>query len=331
MTVNDYPEFVEGQTLTAPELNELTTNLRHRDTVVARMVGFGINAGLGGSMSGSTLTIAPGLAIDQNGEPLFLETAASANFPATPATTAYPFIDGTAEGYSAVLEGYEDPAVAPACSETDCAGHAKVHTSKVRVTIVKGKITGSWLNFAGDELLTQTPLEVSLTSNTSSTGKALAQAIAKRLRNGTGPDLVPEASIAVLDSFSIEPGDIPGAKGYKAGWVNMVLFAALDLLRARALFGLDACTLRARPAWCSVGSTTSPACGSLTAPSDTLGSRRAGSRRRSSGAPARTHTSCTRTNWLGCSTATRRRYRHQRRAPEGSRRWSSSAPRATCS
>ncbi len=240
MTVNDYPEFVEGQTLTAPELNQLTTNLRYRDTLVARMVGFGINAGLAGSVSGSTLTIDPGFAIDQNGEPLFLDTPFTATFPVTPATTAYPFIDASAEGYSAVLEVHEGDPHAPLCSETDCAGHAKVHLPKVQVTIVKGKITGAWLKFAADELLTQTPLEVTLTSDTPSSGKKLAQAIAKRLRNGTGPDVVPEASIAVLDSFSIESGDIPGAKGYKAGWINSVLFAALDLLRARALFGLDA-------------------------------------------------------------------------------------------
>ncbi|MGL4256912.1 MAG: hypothetical protein ACRCSL_11310, partial [Microbacterium sp.] len=63
MTVNDYPEYAEGQTLTAAELNALTAHVRHRDTLVGRMIGFGVNAGLGGAFAGATLTVQPGLAL----------------------------------------------------------------------------------------------------------------------------------------------------------------------------------------------------------------------------------------------------------------------------
>ena len=41
------------------------------------------NAGLAGSVSGSTLTIQPGLAIDQYGEPLVLTTARTIPLPPT--------------------------------------------------------------------------------------------------------------------------------------------------------------------------------------------------------------------------------------------------------
>ena len=72
MSENQYPVFTGGQSLTASELNALRSFLHARDRLVGRMVGFGVNVGLGGTVSDTTLTIAPGLAVDQTGEPLLL-------------------------------------------------------------------------------------------------------------------------------------------------------------------------------------------------------------------------------------------------------------------
>ena len=57
MPDNQYPVFESGQTLTAPDLNTLRSFLHERDRLVGRMIGFGINAGLAGSVTGTTLTI----------------------------------------------------------------------------------------------------------------------------------------------------------------------------------------------------------------------------------------------------------------------------------
>ncbi|HZJ40603.1 MAG TPA: hypothetical protein VFD20_06625, partial [Demequina sp.] len=73
------------------------------------------------------------------------------------------------------------------------------------------------------------------------------------------PDLVAEAYIHVLDTFSVPSSDLPGIKAYKAGWINMVFFATLDLLRCEALLRLS-CDRTVIPAgvvlgWAHEGST----------------------------------------------------------------------------
>jgi hypothetical protein len=240
MTVNDYPEYAEGQTLTAAELNALTAHVRHRDTLVGRMIGFGVNAGLGGAFTGATLTVQPGLALDQRGEPLVLTTPVSFAFPRTPDALAYPFIDAAAGGFSVVLEATDDETAPALCTETDCAGHATTHTAGVAVRVVAGRVTGARFDFSGEPLLAVEPLRLSITSQPQGSYVALRDAIVSRLRNGSAPSFVSDALIDALQATSIAASDLAGVKGYKAGWLNLVLFATLDLLRADALLRLAA-------------------------------------------------------------------------------------------
>ncbi len=240
MTVNDYPEYAEGQTLTAAELNALTAHVRHRDTLVARMIGVGVNAGLGGAFTGATLTVQPGLALDQLGEPLVLTAPASFTFPRTPDAVAYPFIDAAAGGFSVVIEATDVETAPVPCTETDCAGHATTHTAGVALRTVAGRLTGARFDFSSEPLLQVEPMRLSLTSQPQGSYVTLRDAIVNRLRNGTAPSFVNDALIDQLLATSISPSDLAGVKGYKAGWINLVLFATLDLLRADALLKIAA-------------------------------------------------------------------------------------------
>jgi hypothetical protein len=246
MSNNQYPLFETGETLTAADLNMMQAFLHDRDRLVGRMIGFGVNCGLGGVVTGSTLTIQPGLAVDQNGEPLILADTATITLAPPAMTPSYDFIDAAPGGFSVVLESSETVQPAPDCGEADCAGHAELHTVGVTVRTVAGRVTGTRMDFAGESLLTVTPVGLSAASTPTASYNSLRDAIATRLTNGTNPEVRPDL-IADLQATSIADGDSPGIKGYKCGWLNLVLFATLDLLRVEALLkvGCDRSTARA--------------------------------------------------------------------------------------
>ncbi|MET9461235.1 hypothetical protein ABZY05_40365 [Streptomyces canus] len=246
MTANQYPFFESGQTLTAADLNMVREFQHARDRLVGRMTGFGVNCGLGGSVSGTTLTIGPGLAVDQQGEPLILPAAQPFTLAPTAMTPSYDFIDTAPGGFSVVLEATDVGQAAPDCGESDCAGHATLHTVGVALRTVAGRVTGTRMDFAADELLKAEPIRLALDSTPVNSYTALRDAVADRLTNGTEP-LVDAALIAKLKATSVAAADAPGVKGYKSGWLNMVLFATLDLLRARALLRLGCDRTTARP------------------------------------------------------------------------------------
>ncbi len=246
MPDNQYPVFEGGQTLTAVDLNQLRTFLHQRDRLLGRLVGFGINCGLGGSVSGTTLTIGPGLAIDQRGEPLLLPAAQTIALPPTPSSGTFDFIATGPGGFSVVLESVDTVEPAPDCGETDCEGHAELHTRAVALRVVPGRITGTQFDFASETLLTVEPMRLSLTSAPQGSFVALRDALVTRLLNGGSP-LISTALITQLQATSIAPSDLPGVKGYKAGFINQVLFATLDLLRCRALMGVACDRAAARP------------------------------------------------------------------------------------
>ena len=116
-----------------------------RDRLVGQMVGFGVNCGLAGTVSGTTLTISPGLAVDQTGEPLVLATAPDP-IPLPPATVtpSFDFIATGPGGFSVVLEATETVEAAPDCGEADCSGHAS-STTGCRTRVVNGRVTGTGL------------------------------------------------------------------------------------------------------------------------------------------------------------------------------------------
>lgn len=248
MPDNQYPSFESGQSLTAADLNMLRAFLHERDRLVGRMIGFGVNCGLGGLVSGTTLTIQPGLAVDQYGEPLVLATPQTIPLAPPAMTPSYDFITtgSTPGGFSVVLEATDVEAPAPDCGETDCAGHAELHTKGVALRTVAGRVTGTRLDFAGDTLLKAEPIRLALDSTPINSFEALRNKIVTRLTNGTSP-LVDPALIADLQTRAIVAGDSPGSKGYKCGWLNMVLFATLDLVRCEALMRLSCDRSTARP------------------------------------------------------------------------------------
>jgi hypothetical protein len=242
MSNNQYPLFETGETLTAADLNMLQSFLHDRDRLVGRMIGFGVNCGLGGVVSGPALTIQSGLVVDQDGEPLILADPATISLPPTVMTPSYDFIDTAPGG----LESSETVEPAPDCGEADCAGHAELHTIGVTVRTVAGRVTGTRMDFAGESLLTVTPMGLSPGSTPTTSYNDLRNAIATRLTNGTNPEVRTDL-IAGLQATSIAAGDSPGIQGYKCGWLNMVLFATFDLLRVEALLklGCDRSTTRA--------------------------------------------------------------------------------------
>ncbi|RHW23366.1 hypothetical protein D0Z08_30210 [Nocardioides immobilis] len=234
----EYPIYEPGQTLTADQLNTTTAFLLARDRLLGKLVGFGINAGLGGTVAGNKLTIAPGRAVDQAGTPLALIAAHDITLPPTPVTPSYDFINSNATGFSIVIEARDDIAPPPACGEAGCGGHPELHTPVVDVRVVRGRLTGSWMKFEQEELLGVRPILVDASANpTGWTYAKLRDAIVQRLTNGGDP-LVSATLIAKLQATDMAAGDLPGVKGYKCGWLNMVLFATLDLLRCEALCAL---------------------------------------------------------------------------------------------
>jgi hypothetical protein len=246
MSDNQYPVFAAGQTLTADDLNGLREFLHQRDRLVGRMVGFGVNCGLGGVVADTTLTVKPGLAVDQLGEPLILLDVQAVTLPPTPVTPSYDFIDAAPGGFSVVLEASDTVEPAPECGEVDCAGHAEQHTTGVEVRVVAGRVTGTRMDFAADPLLTVEPIRLALDSTPVNSYTALRDAIVTRLTNGTQP-LVKPALITQLQATSVGATDTAGIRGYKCGWLNMVLFAALDLIRAEALLRLTCDRSTTRP------------------------------------------------------------------------------------
>ena len=234
MPDNQYPVFEGGQTLTAADLNQLRAFGHARDRVLGRLTGFGVGCGLTGTVTGSTLTIAPGLAVDQAGEPMMLPAARTIALPPTPSSGTFAFVTAAGGGFSVVLESTDTVEPTPDCGEVDCEGHAELHTRGVTLRVVPGRITGPRFDFAGEPLLAVEPLRLSLTSNPQGSYTTLRNTIATRLANNGSP-LINPALIAQLSETSIATSDLPGVKGYKAGFLNQVLFAALDLLRCRAL------------------------------------------------------------------------------------------------
>ncbi|MGH9152747.1 MAG: hypothetical protein ACRD03_10200 [Acidimicrobiales bacterium] len=246
MPDNQYPVFEGGQTLTAADLNQLRDFSHLRDRILGQLTGFGINCGLGGTVSGTTLTIDPGLAIDQAGEPLILPAAQTIALPPTPSAGTFDFVAAGPGGFSIVLESTDTVEPAPDCGEADCEGHADLHTRAVALRIAAGRITGPRFDFAGETLLTVEPMRLSLTSAPQGSYVTLRNALVTRLNNGGNP-LINPALITLLQGTSIAPADMPGVKGYKAGFINQVLFATLDLLRCRALMSTTCNPGAARP------------------------------------------------------------------------------------
>jgi hypothetical protein len=241
MTLLSYPEFVEGQTLTREELNDLRDHLIGRDRTLGRTVGFGIAGGLIGRLQGGTLHIVPGLAIDQTGEALLLPTEQQIPVPPGRDADTFDFVTGT-DGFTVVLVHTDVPGQRTPCTETGCQGHALPHTTGADLRIVRGRLTSAKPDFENEELLTGTPpntppaTPLTLTPNGAVVGDFAM--LRNRITGRIGTRLRP-ALLAKLSAMTLATTDLPAVQAYKAGFLNQVLFAALDLLRFEALVSED--------------------------------------------------------------------------------------------
>lgn len=236
MTTLSYPEFVEGQTLTREELNELRDHLVGRDQTLGRTVGFGIAGGLVGRVRAGALRIAAGLAIDQTGEALLLPTEQSIPVPPVADPDTFDFVAGTTD-FTVVLVHTDVPGERAPCAETGCQGHALPHATGVDLRIVPGTLTSALPDFAKEDLLDAVPLTV--TSAGAVVGGATAFTALRNAITGRVGARLPAATLAKLSAMSLDPTDLPAVNAYKAGFLNQVLFAALDLLRFEALTAQD--------------------------------------------------------------------------------------------
>lgn len=249
MSTSRYPVFEPGQTLTAEDLNDLRAFLDGQDRTTGRLIGFGVACGLAGHLDGTELTIDAGLAIDQNGEALALDEPFVGSITAAADGTVFDFIEG-ASGRSAVLRVTETEEPAPACGEEDCEGHAAVVRREVSVVLVAGRLEPAGSAFANETLLDAEPVRMTASGGVAGAFVGLKEAILKRWAK---PDItLSDAAVKLLTNLAIEPSDLEGVKALKAGFLNQVLFATLDLLRCRALHG-TACFREADPAGVVLG------------------------------------------------------------------------------
>lgn len=230
MAVIQFPVFTKGQTLTDDDLNELRDSLEHGDRTLGRLIGFGIDCGLGGTITDKTLVIEPGLAIDQEGQALELDAAVSVDLPpAAPATRVPDFLEAGPAGFTPVLTVTTEDVAAVPCTEADCAGHAKQRKVTTELTIYPGRLSDKVVDFSDEPLLDQEPVLVRKTGTVSGAFVGLRNAIVARLGDRLEADAKAKLAVMTID------GDLPAIQGFKAGFLNQVFFAALDLLRCERL------------------------------------------------------------------------------------------------
>ena len=237
MTVTEYPAYVAGQTLTADELNLLADYSFSRDQLLGRLIGFGVNCGFSGSFAGATLTIQPGMAVDQSGEPLVMRTAKTLTFPATAlSTTAYPFINSETSVWSVIARASDTELPHAACTEDGCDGHSIKHLKEVVLEVKRGRITGPRFDFNEHPVLAITPLLLTAQGEAIGNIDAFKTALVAVL-NGLGAPLSGLSS--KVAAVSVGATEAAAIRGYKVGWLNTVLMGTIDLVRCRALNAIE--------------------------------------------------------------------------------------------
>jgi outer membrane murein-binding lipoprotein Lpp len=226
MTVIQFPVFVEGQTLTDDDLNGLRDALEDIDRRIGRTIGFGINCGLNGSIAANKLSIETGIAIDQLGQVLELDAPFEVSLAPTASPDAAPaFVDAAREGFTPVLMLSTTDVEAPHCNEAGCEGHATQRELESSVAVFKGRLRDAIVDFGDEKLLEQDPLTVRKTGTVAGGFVELRDAIVTRMG-----DRLDAGAKAKLSTMTIA-GDVAAIQGFKAGFLNEVFFASLDLLR----------------------------------------------------------------------------------------------------
>ncbi|MGC4174833.1 hypothetical protein [Demequina sp.] len=237
MTVTEYPAYVAGQTLTADELNLLAEHSFHRDTLLGRLIGFGVNCGFSGTFTGAVLTIQPGMAVDQSGEPLVMRQSKTIAFPASPlSTTAYPFINSETDVWSVIARAADTELPHTACTETGCDGHSVKHLREVVLEVKRGRITGPRYAFSEHKVLKIAPLLLTPKGELIGNIEPFKTDLVGVLDELGGPVAALKGKVTAVTVGASEEAAI---RGYKVGWLNMVLMAATDLVRCRALNAIE--------------------------------------------------------------------------------------------
>lgn len=231
MTVLEYPGFIEGQILRRDDLNGLRDYLADRDRTLARVVGFGIAGGLVGEVGTDGLHLTAGLALDQQGQALMLTADQTLPLPPTAdrVETPFDFLDKTVPGFTVVLVGTDVVGATVPCTENGCSGHSVLHETGVDLLVAPGRLRPLGTDFSQEPLLTVVPLTRTETGGVSGSFVTLRDQILDRVGS-----LLPQPTRRRLASMTVA-GDKNAEALAKAAFLNEVLFAALDLLRFKAL------------------------------------------------------------------------------------------------
>ena len=230
MTATGYPVFTGGMTLTKDDLNTLREFLDVQDSVLGRLIGFGIACGLDGTVRSTTLTVSAGLAVDQDGRGLVV--AADRTMPLAASEERFSFVDPEEGGITPVLVFREQDQAAPECGTASCDPHAPLRLRSAEIVLVEGRLRTGAAEFATDRLLQLTPMT----------------ATAKGVRGDF--DGIRDAILERLDAKSVtlhttararleglELKGIAAVQVYRAAFLNQVLFATIELMRCLALRG----------------------------------------------------------------------------------------------
>ncbi|MFF1509276.1 hypothetical protein [Streptomyces sp. NPDC058326] len=243
-----YPCFTGGQVLTHQDLNQLRDFLDGQDRLLGQAIGFGITAGLTGTVSTPDaegkrqFTVDPGLGIDQPGQVLWLGTAVQwpdlakaieEAHAAPPLETPFDFIEAGPGGTTPVLVLDDKDKGVPQCGETDCAGHSALKLRVAEVLLVPGRLKSTAADFATEPLLDEAPLTIQANGDVGGDFDQLRNAVSARL-NAVGIELS-AAAAQRLSGLALTTSTPLAVGQYRAAFLNHVFFATLDLLRVRAL------------------------------------------------------------------------------------------------
>lgn len=234
MAAIGFPVFEGGMTLTKDDLNMLREFLDVQDSVLGRLVGFGIACGLEGSTKGATIRIEAGLAIDQNGRGLVVDEPVTLG-PGASANAKFSFVDPKARGVTPVLVFREVEQSAPECGDDSCEPHAPLRLRSAEIVLAEGRLVTGLASFATEPLLDEAPLTVSTKGEVVGDLPKLRDTIIKRL----AAEKIALSTAAAERLAGLTLSGVAAVKVYRAAFLNEVLFATIELLRCRALSSGD--------------------------------------------------------------------------------------------
>lgn len=241
-----WPDFQDGRVLTHNDLNRLRDYLYTKYAFQnSALFGFGVACGLSGSVDGKKLTISPGFALAGEGRELVLDTAFEYSLDdlAGEQLAEFGFVDGTKDGYTAVICAGDTPrAAGGVCDPDDCTLHTDYVDEGIRIAFARGQLKEAGV-FA-HKVFDLKPI----TPDKSGKAPGFAQ-LQKNL------DKILEPHLGAPTLKLLMGLDLTGPAGVdlmKVGILNEVLYAAWEFFRCRAYENLD-CFGAGNPACVALG------------------------------------------------------------------------------